>query len=83
VTLLQLALSRAREYDADLEAARLTGDPDALADALQRLERREGRIGERILVPHRHTPGTGTPYVPDGYRRVTAPRQLRYRGIRW
>lgn len=35
--LLQMALSRTREFDADLLAAKLTGDPDSLADALQRL----------------------------------------------
>lgn len=32
VTLLQLALARSREYDADLEAATLTGDPEGLGD---------------------------------------------------
>jgi heat shock protein HtpX len=36
--LLQLAISRAREYGADAAGARLTRDPDALADALARLE---------------------------------------------
>lgn len=56
VTLLQLALSRSREYDADVEAARLTGDPEGLAAALHRLERAEGRIWERILVPRRRGP---------------------------
>ena len=37
--LLQLAISRAREYGADTLGARLTGDPEGLADALERLER--------------------------------------------
>lgn len=35
--LLQMALSRTREFDADLQAAKITGDPNALADALQKL----------------------------------------------
>jgi heat shock protein HtpX len=56
VTLLQLALSRAREYDADLEAAALTGDPASLASALQTLHAHEGHIWERILMPHRRVP---------------------------
>jgi len=37
-TLLQLALSRTREFDADIEAAGLTADPLALVSALQRIE---------------------------------------------
>lgn len=50
VTLLQLALSRSREFDADLTAARLTADPEGLACALEVLEWSSGRIWERILV---------------------------------
>jgi heat shock protein HtpX len=55
-TLLTLSLSRTREYEADLEAARLTGDPRGLASALQRLE--QGRISwwERFLFPMRREP---------------------------
>lgn len=56
VTLLQLGLSRSREYDADLEAVVLTGDPMGLASALEHLERAEGRIWERVLVPRRRAP---------------------------
>jgi len=47
--LLQLALSRAREYDADLDAAGLTGDPEGLAMALARLEKSQGRMWEMVL----------------------------------
>jgi heat shock protein HtpX len=56
VTLLQLGLSRSREYDADLEAVSLTGDPNGLASALEQLERSEGRIWERVMVPRRRAP---------------------------
>jgi heat shock protein HtpX len=57
-SLIQLALSRTREYDADLEAASLTGDPESLASALQKLERYYGRFWEdmRLPVPGRRIP---------------------------
>jgi heat shock protein HtpX len=55
-TLLQLALSRAREFDADLDAAGLTGDPGGLASALAKLERYQRGAWEQILMPGRRLP---------------------------
>ncbi len=62
--LLQLALSRAREYDADLEAVQLTGDALGLASALRRIENHVGRAWEDVMLP---APG----------RRVAYPSLLR------
>jgi heat shock protein HtpX len=49
--LLQMALSRTREFDADLGAAMLTGDPDGLASALTKLEKAQGKIWETLVLP--------------------------------
>ncbi len=54
--LAQLALSRTREYDADLGAAWLTGDPDGLASALRKIDQVQGGWLERIFLPGRREP---------------------------
>ena len=50
-SLLQLNLSHAREDKADAEAAQLTGDPMALASALQRMEGRTGTLWDDFRLP--------------------------------
>lgn len=49
--LLQMGISRAREYDADAESARITGNPLGLASALERIDlmaRRGAQVGHVI-----------------------------------
>ncbi|MBN1206116.1 MAG: zinc metalloprotease HtpX [Myxococcaceae bacterium] len=56
-TLLQLAVSRSREYGADATGAELCGDPHALADALLKLER-----GAQ-LMPYDRAPATSHLFI--------------------
>lgn len=49
--LLQLGLSRTREYDADFGAVTLTGDPDGLASALSKLEAAQKAHWEGMVLP--------------------------------
>lgn len=78
MSLLQLALSRTREFDADLGAARLSGDPEGLASALAKLERRQGRLWEGVLLPGRRVPDPSLLRThPPTYERIRRLMQLR------
>jgi heat shock protein HtpX len=80
-SLLQLGLARTREFDADLEGAKLTGDPAGLASALQKLERYQGRFWEDLAFP---VPGRRVPVPsllrthPETEQRVARLRELAY-----
>jgi len=49
--LLQLALSRTREYNADLGAVALLGDPKTLASALLKIDAYQGNLLGHIFLP--------------------------------
>jgi heat shock protein HtpX len=50
-SLLLMTLSHAREEDADAQAADLTGDPMALASALQHMESSSGSLSDDFRLP--------------------------------
>ena len=56
-TLIQLAVSRSREYQADATGAHFTGNPYALASALQKLDAYSRR------VPMQATPSTAHLFI--------------------
>ena len=61
--LIQLAISRSREYGADESGAALYGDPDALADALAKLEQ-----GQKVR-PYEHAgPATAHLFIVNPLR---------------
>ena len=55
--LIQMAVSRSREYQADESGAYLSHDPEALASALQKLE----QTSRQVPAPRERQPGNRTP----------------------
>jgi heat shock protein HtpX len=61
-TLVQLGISRSREFLADETGARISGDPDALASALEKLE----RAAHGIPAMH-STPATASLFIVNPF----------------
>lgn len=54
--LMQLALSRTREFNADLQAVKLTGDSQGLISSLRKIEQFHKNWIEKLLLPGRRAP---------------------------
>lgn len=66
--LLQFALSRTREFEADLEAAALTGDPAGLALALGKIDRIVNATWRRLVLARGDQPSLLRSHPPTAER---------------
>jgi heat shock protein HtpX len=57
-TLVQMGISRSREYQADRVGAQISGDPEALANALLKLER-----GAQLIPSEQPRPATASMFI--------------------
>jgi heat shock protein HtpX len=53
-TLIQLAISRSREYEADSTGARITGNPQGLASALEKIDRWSKQLPMKVTPATAH-----------------------------
>ncbi|MGQ9882320.1 MAG: M48 family metalloprotease, partial [Armatimonadota bacterium] len=60
--LIQLAISRAREYEADATGAKLAGNPDGLVSALRKLEQASR------MIPMQASPSTAHLFIVNPLR---------------
>jgi heat shock protein HtpX len=76
--LLQLAVSRTREFEADLAAVELTGDPEGLASALEKIEWLQSGGWPQWLLPGRRAqPPKWLSTHPQTRERVRRLRELK------
>ncbi|MEO8748951.1 zinc metalloprotease HtpX [Dermatophilaceae bacterium Sec6.4] len=72
-TMIQLAISRTREFDADEDGSRLTGDPLALASALQKLE---AGIARSPLAPEPKVVNASHMMIANPFRKQDVSRAM-------
>jgi heat shock protein HtpX len=70
--IIQLAISRSREYAADEAGAKLTGSPTGLASALRKLEAYSGRIPMRTAQPSTAHMMIANPFAGRGVSQLFA-----------